>query len=65
MQNKHVMLCPCETEIVEIQTQGDIDTETLIYEMGGKGVFCSAIEKELLDGNIDIAVHSSKDTAMA
>ena len=51
----------CETEIVEIQTQGDIDTVTPIYEMGGKGVFCSAIEKELLDGNIDVAVHSLKD----
>ena len=51
----------CETEIVEITTPGDIDTETPIYEMGGKGVFCSTIEKELLEGNIDVAVHSLKD----
>jgi hydroxymethylbilane synthase len=51
----------CETEIIEITTPGDIDTETPIYEMGGKGVFCSTIEQELLNGNIDVAVHSLKD----
>ena len=29
--------------------------------MGGKGVFCSTIEQELLNNNIDVAVHSLKD----
>ena len=51
----------CDTELVIIKTQGDEDIETPIYEMGGKGVFCSAIEQELLKGNIDVAVHSLKD----
>ncbi len=51
----------CKTEIIEITTPGDIDTETPIYEMGGKGIFCSTIEQELLNGNIDVAVHSLKD----
>lgn len=52
---------PCDTEVVKITTPGDTDTETPIYEMGGKGVFCSTIEQELLNGNIDVAVHSLKD----
>jgi len=46
---------------VIIKTEGDIDQKTPIAEMGGKSVFCSAIEKELLDGTIDVAIHSYKD----
>tara|TARA_B100001989_G_C24450327_1_gene418598 strand:- start:142 stop:885 length:744 start_codon:yes stop_codon:yes gene_type:complete len=51
----------CETEIVIVKTPGDEDQVTPIYEMGGKGVFCSTIEQELLQNNIDVAVHSLKD----
>ena len=51
----------CDTEIVIVKTPGDIDQTTPIYEMGGKGVFCSTIEQELLNNNIDVAVHSLKD----
>ena len=50
-----------DTEIVVIKTDGDLNPDTPIHEIGGKGVFCSAIEKELLSGNIDVAVHSLKD----
>lgn len=50
-----------ETEIVIIKTDGDIKEDTPIHEIGGKGVFCTAIENELLEENIDIAVHSLKD----
>jgi len=46
---------------VIIQTEGDKDQKTPIAEMGGKSVFCSTIEKELLDGTIDVAIHSYKD----
>lgn len=52
-------------EIVKILTSGDwkpSDGETrLSEENGGKGLFAKEIERELLDGNIDIAVHSMKD----
>ena len=51
----------CDTEVVVVKTPGDIDQTTPIYEMGGKGVFCSTIEQELLNNNIDVAVHSLKD----
>ena len=44
-----------------IHTEGDKDQKTPIAEMGGKAVFCSTIEKELLDGKIDVAIHSYKD----
>jgi hydroxymethylbilane synthase len=52
---------PHDTELIIIQTDGDLNSDTPIHEMGGKGVFCTAIEKELLKGNIDVAVHSLKD----
>jgi len=44
-----------------IQTDGDLNPDTPIHEIGGKGVFCSAIETALLNGEIDVAVHSLKD----
>ena len=54
-------LLPMNAEIVVIKTIGDIHENTPIHEIGGKGVFCSTIESQLLNGNIDIAVHSLKD----
>lgn len=51
----------CDTEIVIIKTDGDINADTPIHEIGGKGVFCNAIETALLNGQVDIAVHSLKD----
>ncbi len=48
-------------EVVTIETAGDTNPNTPIHEIGGKGVFCKAIEQELIDGNIDVAVHSLKD----
>jgi hydroxymethylbilane synthase len=52
---------PYDTEIITIKTKGDLNPDTPVSEIGGKGIFCSAIEKELLNGNIDIGVHSLKD----
>jgi|TARA_B110000483_G_scaffold38445_1_gene47395 hydroxymethylbilane synthase len=51
----------CETEIVVIKTMGDLNPDVPIHEMGGKGVFCSAIETALINNEIDVAVHSLKD----
>lgn len=49
------------TEIVKIKSYGDIDLETPLSELGGKGVFTKALDVALLENKIDIAVHSLKD----
>ena len=48
-------------DIKSITTKGDIITDVRLSEYGGKGLFCKTIEQELLDNNIDIAVHALKD----
>lgn len=49
------------TEIVPIETKGDKILDVSIAKIGSKGVFTEEIEAKLLDGSIDIAVHSAKD----
>src|SRR5207342_2774219 len=49
-----------EVELVEVTTTGDRDDAPLA-QLGGTGVFVSALREALLDGRIDIAVHSLKD----
>lgn len=51
----------CDTKIEVIQTDGDLNPDTPIHEIGGKGVFCNAIEYALKYGLIDVGVHSLKD----
>ncbi|MGH3341544.1 MAG: hydroxymethylbilane synthase [Carbonactinosporaceae bacterium] len=47
-------------ELVEVTTYGDVSREALA-QIGGTGVFVNAIREWLLDGRIDLAVHSLKD----
>jgi len=47
-------------EMVEVVTEGDRST-TAIATMGGTGVFVTELRRQLLDGAIDLAVHSLKD----
>lgn len=49
------------TEIVPISTRGDTMLDVAIAKIGSKGVFTEEIEQCLLDGTIDVAVHSAKD----
>lgn len=48
-------------EIVVIKTSGDTIQDRPLSEVGGKGLFTKEIEVALLEGAIDLAVHSSKD----
>lgn len=48
-------------EVVPIHTEGDIDKETPLPELGGRGVFVTEVERALRAGVIDFAVHSLKD----
>ena len=48
-------------EIVVIKVMGDQILDKALKDIGGKGLFTREIEEALLDGGIDIAVHSMKD----
>lgn len=48
-------------EIVKIKTTGDKIQDRALMEIGGKGLFTKEIDDAMLDGDIDIAVHSMKD----
>lgn len=48
-------------DIVIIRTSGDRFAEAALSEIGGKRLFVKEIEDALLDGSVDLAVHSSKD----
>jgi hydroxymethylbilane synthase len=57
--------CGIESEIVVIKTSGDRLQSAAVAqvsaEMGGKGIFIKEIEDALLEGRVDLAVHSMKD----
>lgn len=48
-------------ELVFIKSEGDTDLKTPLYEIGVQGIFTKALDIALLNGDIDIAVHSMKD----
>ncbi len=50
-----------KAELVIVRTQGDKNQISPLDTFGGKAVFVDEFEKMLLDGKIDIAVHSAKD----
>jgi hydroxymethylbilane synthase len=50
-----------EIALVPITTAGDRDRTSPFGEIGARGVFVKELEESLLDGRIDVAVHSAKD----
>lgn len=50
-----------ESKLVPIKSQGDLNREQPIYELGTTGVFTKALDDALLNDQIDVAVHSLKD----
>jgi hydroxymethylbilane synthase len=50
-----------DTERVEIKTTGDLVTEVPLTRIGTRAVFTKQIDDALLEGRIDLAVHSFKD----
>lgn len=51
-------------ELVKLTTQGDKMLDTSLAKVGGKGLFIKELEQRLLDGSVDIAVHSLKDVTV-
>jgi hydroxymethylbilane synthase len=49
------------SELVTISTRGDQQPDGLVASLGSDGVFTKELQKALLDGRIDVAVHSLKD----
>src|SRR5512133_1095447 len=50
-----------EIALVPITTAGDRDRTKPFGEIGARGVFVKEIEEALLEGRVDVAVHSAKD----
>ncbi len=50
-----------KTEIIKIDSLGDLDLDKPLHELGVTGVFTKSLDNALLKGEIDIAVHSMKD----
>ena len=51
----------CEVRLQKIVTKGDKILDVPLSKIGGKGLFTKEIETALLDGEVDLAVHSLKD----
>lgn len=52
---------PIEFEVKEIMTKGDRILDVMLSKVGGKGLFVKELELSMLNGEIDMAVHSMKD----
>jgi hydroxymethylbilane synthase len=53
------------TEIIAVKSQGDIILDKPLYELGITGIFTKTLDIAMLNGQVDIAVHSMKDVPTA
>lgn len=54
-----------KTEIVAVKSQGDIMLDKPLYELGITGIFTKTLDIAMINGDVDIAVHSMKDVPTA
>lgn len=54
-----------ETEIVAVKSTGDLILDVPLYELGITGIFTKTLDIAMLQGTVDIAVHSMKDVPTA
>ncbi len=50
-----------DVSLIPMTTEGDRRLATALFEIGGKGLFLKELERAMLAGDADIAVHSMKD----
>ena len=50
-----------QTELVPVKSTGDIVLDKPLYELGITGIFTKTLDVAMLNGTVDIAVHSMKD----
>jgi hydroxymethylbilane synthase len=54
-----------KTEIIAVKSQGDIILDKPLYELGIVGIFTKTLDIAMINGQVDIAVHSMKDVPTA
>jgi hydroxymethylbilane synthase len=54
-----------KTEIIAVKSQGDIILDKPLYELGIHGIFTKTLDIAMINGQVDIAVHSMKDVPTA
>ena len=54
-----------KTEILAVKSQGDIILDKPLYELGITGIFTKTLDIAMINGDVDIAVHSMKDVPTA
>ena len=54
-----------KTEIIAVKSQGDLLLDKPLYELGITGIFTKTLDIAMINGQIDIAVHSMKDVPTA
>lgn len=55
----------CKVEIIAVKSTGDIVLDKPLYELGITGIFTKTLDIAMINGQIDIAVHSMKDVPTA
>jgi hydroxymethylbilane synthase len=55
----------CKTEIIAVKSEGDILLDKPLYELGITGIFTKTLDIAMINGQVDIAVHSMKDVPTA
>ena len=54
-----------KTEIIAVKSQGDIILDKPLYELGITGIFTKTLDIAMINGQVDVAVHSMKDVPTA